>query len=66
MFQHFSSNHSTFLHLVDNTPDVVIIIKESSEVHILEVGCSFDSSMEEAFYPKVVKYQALLNTISEL
>ena len=66
MFQRCSSNPSTLLHLVANTPDVVIINEESREVHILEVGCSFDSSMEESFYTKVVKYQPLLNTISEL
>ena len=66
MFQHCYSNPSTYLHLVANTPDVVIIIEWSSEVYILEVGCTFDSSLEEAFYTKLVKYQPLLNTVSEL
>ncbi len=31
-----------------------------------EIACTFDSSMEEAFMTKVIKYQPLLNVISEI
>ena len=33
---------------------------------ILEVGCTFDSSLEEAFLTKMLKYQQLKQTISQL
>ncbi len=33
---------------------------------VLEIACTFDSSMEEAFMTKVIKYQPLLNIISEI
>ncbi len=33
---------------------------------ILEIACTFDSSMDEAFMNKVIKYQPLLNIISEI
>ncbi len=36
------------------------------EVFVLEIACTFDSSMEEAFMTKVIKYQPLLNVISEI
>ncbi len=49
-----------------NTPEVVVINEECREVFVLEVACTFDSSMEEAFMTKVIKYQPLLNTISEI
>ena len=32
----------------------------------LQAACTFDSSLKEAFTTRVIKYQPLLNTISEL
>ncbi|KAI2653013.1 Retrovirus-related Pol polyprotein from type-2 retrotransposable element R2DM [Labeo rohita] len=55
-----------FSHLSANTPDVVVINEERREVFILEVACTFDSSMEEAFMTKFIKYQQLLNIITEI
>ena len=36
------------------------------KVFILQVGCTFDYSLEEAFLTKVLKYQQLVQTISQL
>ncbi len=33
---------------------------------VLEIACTFDSRMEEDFMTKVIKYQPLLNIISEI
>ncbi len=44
-----------FSDLSANTPDVVVINEECREVSILEMACTFDSSMEEAFLTKVIK-----------
>ena len=55
-----------FASLTANTPDVVVVDEESREVSVLEMACTFDPSLEEAFMTKVIKYQPLLNTISEL
>ena len=66
MFQHGSSNSDAFSHLSATTPDVIVVNEELSEVFILEVACTFDSSMEEAFMTKLIKYQPLLNSISEI
>ena len=49
-----------------NTPAVVIVDEESREVSVLEMAGTFDPSLEEAFMTKVIKYQPLLHTISEL
>ena len=70
MYKH-SRVISTMLQLCDkpdifNTPDVVVVDEESREVSVLEMACTFDLSLEEAFMSKVIKYQPLLNTISEL
>ena len=46
--------------------DVVVVNEESQKVLVLEVACTFDSSIEEAFMTKVIKYPPLLNTILEL
>ena len=54
------------LSLTANTPDVVVVDEESREESVLEMACTFDLSLEEAFMTKVIKYQPLLNTISEL
>ena len=59
-------NPDTLTHLDANTPDTVVIDEESKEVFLLEVACTFDPNLEEAFMTKVIKYQPLLNTISEL
>ena len=43
------------------------VVNESRrEVFILEVGCTFDHSLEEAFLTKMLKYQQLKQTISQL
>lgn len=38
--------------------------ESSGEVLILEVGCTFDHSLEEAFLTELLKYQQLKQTIS--
>ena len=65
MFQLCTENPEIFAHLSANTPDVVVN-EGSKTVSILEVACTFDSSLEEAFMTKVIKYQPLLQTITEL
>ena len=49
-----------------NTPDTVVIDEEAKEVFLLEVACTFDPNLEEAFMAKVIKCQPLPSTISEL
>ncbi len=49
MFQCLSNNSDMFSDLSANTPDVVVINEECREVFVLEIACTFDSSMEEAF-----------------
>ena len=66
MFQLCTENPEIFAHLSANTPDVVVVNEGSKTVSILEVACTFDSSLEEAFMTKVIKYQPLLQTITEL
>ena len=48
------------------SPDVIVVNENHREVFILEVGCTFDYSLEEAFLTKVVKYHQLVQTISQL
>ena len=45
------------------THDAIFVDEDSREVIILEVGCTFDHSLEEAFLTKVLKYQQLKNVI---
>ena len=59
-------DNSVFCDIQANTPDAVIIDEENREVLILEVGCTFDHSLEEAFSTKMVKYQLLEQTISRM
>ncbi len=66
MFQYLNDNSEMFSDLSANTPDVDVINEECKEVFVLEIACTFDSSMEEAFLTKVIKYQPLLNVISEI
>ncbi len=49
MFQSLSNNSEMFSDLSANTPDVAVINEECREVFVLEIACTFDSSMEEAF-----------------
>ncbi len=66
MFQYLNDNSEMFSDLSANTPDVDVINEECREVFVLEIACTFDSSMEEAFLTKVIKYQPLQNVISEI
>ncbi len=49
LFQSLSNNPEMFSDLSANTPDVAVINEECREVFVLEIACTFDSSMEEAF-----------------
>ena len=42
-------NPEIFAHLNANTPDVVVVNEENRSVSIVEVACTFDSTLEEAF-----------------
>ena len=64
MFQ-FSNPHA-FVNISANTPDGIIIDEESREVFLLEVGCTFDTSLEEAFLTKQLKYHPLVQSITQL
>ena len=66
MFHLCTENPEIFAHLSANTPDVVVVDEENRSVFILEMACTFDSSLEEAFMTKVIKYQPLLQSIIEL
>ena len=48
-----------FSNVTANTPAVTVVDVDSREVTTLEVGCTFDYSLEEAFLTKVLKYQPL-------
>lgn len=63
---HLCNDQYAFSHLSANTPDVVVVNEESREVSVLEIVCTFDTSLEEAFMTKVLKYQPRVNPISEL
>jgi hypothetical protein len=66
MFYLCTENPEIFAHLSANTPDVIVVNEGDKSVSILEMACTFDSSLEEAFMTKVIKYQPLLQTITEL
>ena len=66
MFILSNNEVDTFTNLTANTPDVVVVNEEKREITILEVGCTFDYSLEEAFLTKVSKYQLLKNEIEQL
>ena len=55
-----------FSNISSNTPDAAIVNENHREVFILEVGCTFDHSLEEAFSTKILKYQQLEQAISQL
>ncbi len=46
MFQYLNDNSEMFSDLSANTPDVDVINEECREVFVLEIACTFDSSME--------------------
>ena len=63
----FQCNDShVFTNKTADSPDVIVIDENSREVFLLEVGCAFDSSLEEAFLTKQVKYQPLVQAIMHL
>ena len=64
MFNLCNNEYDDFSNVAANTSDVVD--EGSREVTILEVGCSFDYSLEEAFCTKVVKYQSLKDAIIQI
>ena len=66
MFTLCNNETDIFSNLTANTPDVVVVDEDSREVTILEVGCTFDYSLEEAFLAKVLKYQPLKSEIEQL
>ena len=47
-------------------PDLIRIDEEHREVVIVEVGCTFDFSLEEAFLTKQLKYQPLVHAITQM
>jgi hypothetical protein len=51
---------------VPNTPDIVAVGEGQREVLILEVGCSFDCYMEQAFAERLLKYQPLYHAWTAL
>lgn len=66
MFNLCNDDSDVFLNIPANTPDVVVVNEHRREVFVLEVGCTFDHSLEEAFLTKIMKYQQLVQTISQL
>ncbi len=55
-FKLCNNENNTFSNFTVNTPDIVVVVDEDSrEVTILEVSCTFDYSLEEAFATKVLK-----------
>ena len=66
MFFRCSTEMSAFSNLNATRPDIIIIDENSRNVFILEVGCCFDSSVEEAYLTKLVKYHPLVQQISGL
>ena len=66
MFVLYNNEDDTFSNVTANTPDVIVVDEDSREVTILEVGCTFDYSLEEAFLAKVLKYEPLRNEIEQL
>lgn len=66
MFKLCNNERDVFSNVTANTPDVVVVDEDSREVTILEVGCTFDYSLEEAFLTKVLKYQLLKDAVLQL
>ena len=66
MFSRCSKDSEVFSNFSANTPDAVIVNEIHREVFVLEVGCTFDHSLEEAFSTKILKYQQLEQAITQL
>ena len=66
MFNLCSDDSEVFRNISANTPDSIVDIENHREVLVLEVGCTFDYSLEEAFSTKILKYQQLVQAISQL
>ena len=66
MFSRCFAEKSVFTDLNATRPDVTLIYEDNSNVFILEVGCFFDSSLEEAYSTKLVNYYPLVQQISGL
>ena len=66
MFSLCSDDSDVLSNIPANTPDVVVVNENLREVFVLEVGCTFDHSLEEAFLTKMLKYEQLKQTISQL
>ena len=66
MFSLCDDDSDVFYNISANTPDVVVVNESRREVFILEVACTFDHSLEEAFLTKALKYHQLEQTISQL
>lgn len=49
------------LKFYDNTPDVVD--DSSRQAFVLEVSCTFDHSLVEAFFTEITKYQPLADVL---
>ena len=66
LFSRCFAETSVFTDLNATRPDVTIIDENNRNMFILEVGCCFDSSLEEAYSTKLVNYYPLVQQISGL
>ncbi len=67
MFTLYNAGYDIFSNVTANTPNVVVVDDEDSrEVTILEVGCTFDYSLKDAYLTKVLKYKLPRNVIIQL
>ncbi len=62
-----NAEYDVFSNVTANTPDAVAVVAEDSrEATVLEVGCTFDYSLEDAYLTEVLKYQLLGDVIIQL
>ena len=66
MFKLCNSGNNVFLNVAAKKPDIVVVDEDSREVTILEVGCAFDYSLEDAYLTKLLKYQPLRDIVVQL
>lgn len=59
-----NQNPTAFNGLNATKPDITIIDEDNRTVDIVEVGCCFDSYLEETFCEKLMKYQPLVQEIT--
>ncbi len=57
-------NPTAFNELNATKPDITIIDEDNRTVEIVEIGCCFDSYLEETYYDKLMKYQPLVQEIT--